>query len=108
MRFVCWSAPAGVLRRGWSVWCRVGQVVGVVGRWPVLMAAMKVVQAVWLKARVGPWGSLLSRTGTTPVNPGATSTQSPPLAPLYVLLTHIAAPRSGEFMVAVPFHDFGD
>ncbi|MBD0739298.1 hypothetical protein BGM09_07510 [Streptomyces sp. CBMA29] len=50
-----------------------------VGRWWDLRVVRKAVQAVGVKVRVGPWGSLESRTGTALGQLVATSTQSPPL-----------------------------
>lgn len=40
--------------------------------------AMNALQAAAGTTRAGPVGFLLSRTGTTPGNPSATCTQSPP------------------------------
>jgi hypothetical protein len=50
---------------------------------PDFTAATKEAKAAVVTISAGPWGSLLSRTGTTPVmNPGAASMQSPPVVPL--------------------------
>lgn len=48
------------------------------GRWPVFSSAMNAAQEAGEKVRTGPCTVLLSRTGTTPGNPSATSTQLPP------------------------------
>lgn len=53
----------------------------------------KAVHAAGVKVRAGPWGSLLSRTGITSGRLSATSTQSPPSPPLYVLLRQLAVVR---------------
>jgi hypothetical protein len=54
-------------------------------------ASRKCAQADRLMTSTGPSGFLLSRTGTTPGIPGATSMQSPPLSPLWLLLIQVAA-----------------
>lgn len=51
---------------------------------------MKESQAERLMTSTGPWGFLLSRTGTSPGKPGATSMQLPPLSPLWLLLIQVA------------------
>ena len=45
---------------------------------PAFNSPMNADQELSWKARAGPHGTLLSRTGTTPGNPSATSTQLPP------------------------------
>ena len=52
--------------------------------------AMKARQEAGAKARVGPDGSLLSRTPTTPVRSSATSTHEPPFEPERDDLRHCA------------------
>jgi hypothetical protein len=51
-------------------------------RSPKTRVPVNAAQAARPTTSTGPSGFLLSRTGTTPGNPGATSTQLPPFSPL--------------------------
>ena len=77
-----------------------GPTIHAMGKSPALTAETKSANALALKISSGPFGSLLSRTGTIPAHPSAISMQSL-VAPLNVLLrqvTDLSVMRDGTLL----------